>query len=100
MYHKEPHLNLDLITRLRERTGVPIVMHGGSGLSDDDYRNATQRGVRKINYYTYAAKAALDAARPLAEDPEVLLWPTLAMAARDAVREDVMRFVKVLANKN
>ncbi|MGJ3509448.1 class II fructose-bisphosphate aldolase [Enemella sp. A6] len=100
VYHQEPNLNFELISELRERTGVPVVMHGGSGLSDDDYRESTRRGVRKINYYTYAAKAALDAARPLVADPDVVLWPSLDLAAREAVRDDVMRFVKTLANKN
>ena len=32
-------------------------MHGGSGVSEDDYREVIKRGVRKINYYTYMAKA-------------------------------------------
>ena len=32
-------------------------MHGGSGLSAEDYREAISRGIRKINYYTYGARA-------------------------------------------
>ena len=36
-------------------------MHGGSGVSEEDYREVIKRGVRKVNYYTYMAKAGGDA---------------------------------------
>lgn len=71
-------------------------MHGGSGLDADEYRASIAHGVRKINYYTYAAKAALDAARPVANDPDVILFPKVAMAAREGVRRDVAGFVAAL----
>ena len=48
---------------IREKTGKPVVMHGGSGLGDEDFRRCIQNGVRKINFYTYAAKFAGDAVR-------------------------------------
>src|SRR5699024_2182859 len=65
LYKAEPHLNFELISELRERAGVPIVMHGGSGLSEAEYLECIKRGVRKINYYTYADKAALEAVQQL-----------------------------------
>ena len=37
VYRRKPKLNYELITRLREATGVPIVMHGGSGLEPQEY---------------------------------------------------------------
>ena len=42
-------------------TDVPLVMHGGSGVSHEDYRKVIALGVRKINYYTYMAKAGAEA---------------------------------------
>lgn len=101
LYHREPHLNLDLITQLRTRTGVPIVMHGGSGLSDNEYRACIARGVRKINYYTYSAKAGLDGARALlADKDEVFVYPDVAVAATDAIADDVDAFVGCLYGIN
>ena len=96
MYNAAPELNFDLLDRLTAATGVPIVRHGGSGLDADEYRASIAHGVRKINYYTYAAKAALDAARPVANDPDVILFPKVAMAAREGVRRDVAGFVAAL----
>lgn len=97
MYRQAPQLDYDLITSLREATGVPLVMHGGSGLSSDEYRQCIKRGVRKINYYTYAAKAAYDSAAPLVADPDVMLFPSLAVAARRGFDDDVQRFVTTLS---
>ncbi len=60
LYLTEPKLDLDIISAIREKAQIPVVMHGGSGVSAEDFRRCIQRGVRKINYYTYAAKAGGD----------------------------------------
>ena len=78
-------------------TGVPIVMHGGSGLTVDEYQECIRNGVRKINYYTYAAKAAYDAVLPLIDDPNVILFSNLAVAARAGVDANVAEFVEILS---
>ncbi|GAB3287217.1 class II fructose-bisphosphate aldolase [Pseudoclavibacter terrae] len=96
MYHQEPKLNYALIEQLRDATGVPIVMHGGSGLSLDEYHQSITRGVRKINYYTYAAKAALDAALRAAEQPNTILFPKVAKAVSAQVEGDVAEFIQAL----
>ncbi len=96
VYHREPSLNYQLIDELRAKIGVPLVMHGGSGLSAEEYRLSISHGVRKINYYTYAARVALDAARVAAADEETILFPKVALAARNAVEADVMAFISSL----
>ena len=48
-YRAEPNLDFKLIEELRIRCGVPLVMHGGSGLSCEDTRAAIRAGIRKIN---------------------------------------------------
>jgi fructose-bisphosphate aldolase class II len=63
IYVSEPHLDIPRVGRLREATGVPIVMHGGSGISDEDFVRVINQGVRKINFYTYSAKFAGDYVR-------------------------------------
>ncbi|MDO5644533.1 MAG: class II fructose-bisphosphate aldolase [Dermabacter sp.] len=97
LYRQAPSLNLPLISRLRDTAGVPLVMHGGSGLSAEDYRASIARGVRKINYYTYAAGAAYDAVVPLVQEGKGTLFPTLAVAAQHAVETDVARFVDLVS---
>lgn len=57
VYISEPRLDFSVVEKVREKTHVPVVMHGGSGVSDEDIRTAIRKGVRKINYYTYMALA-------------------------------------------
>ena len=56
-YKFPPKLDFSRITAIREATGIPVVLHGGSGLSDDDFRKAVRRGVCKINIFTDLDKA-------------------------------------------
>ena len=61
IYLKEPKLDFARLDEINKITNVPIVMHGGSGVSHEDYRKVISLGVRKINYYTYMAKAGAEA---------------------------------------
>lgn len=56
-YKFPPKLDFDRISDIAERTGVPLVLHGGSGLSEDDFRTAIQRGICKVNIFTDIDKA-------------------------------------------
>lgn len=56
-YKVKPKLDFERLSEIAKRVSVPIVMHGGSGVSPQDYLEVIRRGVRKINYYTYMAKA-------------------------------------------
>ncbi len=97
LYKAEPKINYELIGRLREASGVPIVMHGGSGLSCEEYRASIDQGVRKINYYTYADKAALEAARALlANKPATYVFSDLTVVAQAAIEKDIDALVRCL----
>ena len=56
-YKFPPKLDFDRISDIADRTGVPLVLHGGSGLSDSDFRTAVQRGICKVNLFTDIDKA-------------------------------------------
>ena len=59
IYLTKPRLDFTVVERVREETGgIPVVMHGGSGVSREDFHAAIRAGVRKINYFTYMDKAA------------------------------------------
>lgn len=101
LYKAEPKLDYDLIVELRKATGVPIVMHGGSGLATEEYRSCISRGVQKINYYTYADKAALEGVKKfLADEPDTYVMAPVTVAAQEAVERDLSELVKCLYNKN
>ncbi len=51
-YKLPPKLDFERITSISEKTGIPLVLHGGSGLSDHDFHEAIRRGVCKVNIFT------------------------------------------------
>ena len=74
IYKSRPNLDFDIISQIRKLCGIPVVMHGGSGISDSDFKKCIDCGVRKINYYTYAAKYAGDAIRDMVKDKTVNIY--------------------------
>lgn len=59
VYIKQPKLDFQRLKDIKRITGIPLVMHGGSGLTENDYREAISCGISKINYYSYAALAVV-----------------------------------------
>lgn len=62
VYKEKPKLNLDCLRSIAGACETPLVLHGGSGLSDDDFRACVAGGISKINIFTHnnltAARAA------------------------------------------
>ena len=75
-------------------------MHGGSGVSAEDYRAAVRAGIRKINYYTYEALAGgRGVAELVRKKPSGLQFHEVAMCATAAMREDVARAIGIFSGK-
>ena len=79
-------------------TSVPIVMHGGSGVSEADYDIVIENGVRKVNYYTYMAKSGGEAAREYAAASEPVYFHDLANAAIAAMCSNVEEALRIFAH--
>ena len=56
-YKFPPKLDFARIETISAGTGLPLVLHGGSGLSDSDFRTAVEKGVCKVNIFTDIDKA-------------------------------------------
>lgn len=56
-YKFTPKLDFERIRIIADKTSLPLVLHGGSGLSDDDFRIAIQNGIHKVNIFTDIDKA-------------------------------------------
>lgn len=95
-YTEAPKIDFARIQEIHDRSGIPLVMHGGSGVSDEDYAESIRLGIRKINYYSYMAKAGVDGVKQLLAQKDVKYFHELAIAARAAmaadVREAIMQF--------
>jgi fructose-bisphosphate aldolase, class II len=89
-YKGEPNLGFDRMKEVMELTGVPLVLHGGTGIPTKDIQKAISLGTAKINVNTEnqisSAKTIREvlAEKPNEYDPRKFLGP-----ARDAIRETV-----------
>lgn len=99
LYLTEPKLDFDRISQIKSRIGLPIVMHGGSGVSDQDFRKCINNGVRKINYYTYLAKAGgMHVKEKAMESEGYVYYHDVTLWGIDAMKRDVLHTIKVFSN--
>ena len=101
IYVAKPVLDLDRITAIKKAVDMPFVMHGGSGLSKEEFQTAIRNGIRKINYYTYmtmsggkAVKAQTD--RIKADDH--VFFHDIPGIATQAMKEDVKQAIRIFNN--
>ncbi len=101
IYLSAPRLDFDVVKNVCAMTNdIPVVMHGGSGVSREDYHAAIRAGVRKINYFTYMDKAGGNAVAAYLKSlrtEEPLFFSSVSMAARDAMKENVKEAMKMFA---
>lgn len=104
IYLTEPRLDFDVVKNVRKIAGnIPVVMHGGSGVSEPDYKKAIEAGVRKINYFTYMDKAGGNAVADYLKNlkaGEPVFFSSIVMEAREAMKENVKSAMKLFARMN
>jgi len=52
IYRVMPHLDLDLLKKINQNTKIPLVLHGGSGILDNEIKESIKLGITKINFNT------------------------------------------------
>lgn len=90
-----PKLDYARLAKIREATSVPLVIHGGSGLTDDQFRRLIANGVAKINYYTALSDAASRRIRENVAADRKGDHSALLAGVRDAVREETERCLRL-----
>jgi fructose-bisphosphate aldolase class II len=91
-----PALDLDRLRRIRDAAGVPLVIHGGTGLADEQYRGLVAAGMTKLNYYTALADAAARSIRTMAEARPDAGYTSLLSGVRRAIADEVSRMNELL----
>jgi fructose-bisphosphate aldolase, class II len=95
----KPHINTELVKKIREAVGIPLVLHGGSGLRDEDFTNAIKAGISIIHINTeirLAYKEALE--KYLKENPNEVAPYKILKGAVEAIEEVVYNRLKLFNN--
>jgi ketose-bisphosphate aldolase len=91
VYTSEPKLNFEVIEKVRDAVSVPLVLHGASGIGDEDIRKAISLGISKINIHTELCQAAMEAVVANQNEPFLQLERTV----REAVKQRALEKIKL-----
>lgn len=98
MQTREAAVDRDLVARLHAAVPVPLVLHGSSGLSDEELRGAVAAGMTKVNISTHLNGLFTRALRDVLDDrPDVVDPRKYVSAGRDAVATETARLLDLLA---
>lgn len=97
IYKGEVNIQYDLIKKLRDNTNVPLVMHGGSGLSHDILRKAIKSGISKINVNSDIQYVWMEAVKKyMQENPTVYDPRKIIYSGRDAMEKFIEDKINIL----
>ena len=99
VYKGEPKLDLDRLSAVRARVQVPLVLHGTSGVPEDQVRECIRRGICKVNYAT-DLRIAFTAAvkKAIGEQPEAFDPKKYLAEGRKAVQNRVQELIRLLGS--
>lgn len=93
-YKKAPELDIERIAAIHQVTKAHLVLHGGSGVPDDQIRSAIDAGIRKVNFGTDVCCSFLDAVRLV--DPKIVGIDTFMKQPTAAVKEFAVSKIQLL----
>lgn len=98
IYLKEPNLDLRRVKEIYDLVKIPLVMHGGSGVSESDYLEAIRNGITKINYYTYANKAGASAIEHSTGKSDLFFEDYVSIATNE-LKSNYLQALKIFTNQ-
>jgi len=100
MYKNEPHLDIERIRSISDMSGVPLSLHGGSGIPEEQVKAAIKSGICKINVNTEIRKAYSEALEKAFRGKNAEIVPYKYMSrVIDEVKEVVKKKVVLFSNK-
>ncbi len=100
LYKGEPHLDFERLAQLNDTLKIPLVLHGGTGLSPADFRKAISLGVAKINFYTGMSVAASNAIREtLEQKPDTIDFPGIMQHCKKSIQKVVEENMEIFMSR-
>lgn len=97
-YKGEPNIRFDLLEEIRERTSIPLVLHGGSSTGEENLQRAIQLGITKINIYTDMAVAAKEHIHSLLQNDPNTRINDLLIATRQSFAQVAGFYMKMFGS--
>lgn len=95
IYRQKPELNFDVLEKLNSALDIPLVLHGASGLSEEDIKTGIRLGISKINFFTDVDRAFMEGIRrEMSEDSSAYSFSCLANGGK-YVEAQIKRIIKM-----
>ena len=92
----KPHIDIELVKEIRQTAGIPLVLHGGSGLRDEDFTNAIASGIAIVHINSEIRLAYKEAVeKSLEENPNEITPAKILQPAVDAIEKIVEARLKL-----
>jgi fructose-bisphosphate aldolase, class II len=98
VYKEEPQLNFEILNEASQRIPIPLVLHGGSGISDEDFKRCIQNGIRKINVATSTFATTTEAVLAYMEHTEKPEYFAMSKAMVQGAYNNVSRLINVFGS--
>lgn len=100
MYSGDPDLRLDRLQEINEVVHIPLVLHGGSGISPDNFKQCIQHGVRKINVATATFQNVITRVNTAALNTPYLDYFMYHQDVIEAAYENVKNHIRIFGSEN
>lgn len=101
LYKDEPNINFEVMEQISQATNLPLVLHGGSGLSVDILKECIQKGVCKINFNTEFQIVWNKQVREFIKNDQNAYDPRkIISSGESAIKDSARNFIEILGCKN
>lgn len=100
VYKSEPNLNIKRLKEIRNKVEVPLVLHGGSGITEEDFKKCIENGIRKINVATATLNNIVNRADELFKKSNEVDYFTYHDVLVEAAYESVKNHIKIFDSFN
>lgn len=97
-YIQTPQLDFTRLRDIKKITNVPLVLHGGSGLTDDDFRQCVALGISKVNIFTDLCNSTLGKINALMS--KEVSYPQMISETIEGVKEEAIKKMRLFGSSN
>lgn len=99
-YKVEPKLRIDRLREINAAVKCPLVLHGGTGLTKEDFHNCIHNGIKKINIATASYDSAAACVRKTIENDKTAGYFAVSDAIVKGTRENIVKHMEIFGLKN
>lgn len=99
IYKGEPNLDFELLEQINNVAGIPLVMHGGTGIPKEDLGRAISLGIRKINFFTEVDRKYVKGFVDAYIDNKSIYMMAAQEAGRQAMIAEIENKIKICSRK-